>query len=319
LATNRLPITGNYPRAYARRRQLSPLLSGEQCRGSALCGDGRPTNTMAFVQLSQALRTQGVIVPEVLAQDVAQGFLLLTDFGDRVYLNELTNSNVEALYGAALQALAQLQVCEYPALPSFSAEFMYKELQTAKEWFLQKHLALDLSATTEKMLADYFYFLAETSAQQPQVFMHRDYQSGNLLELPNGQVGILDFQDAFVGPLTYDLVSLLRDCYIAWPSAWVNRWVLQFKNNTPTLAQMSQDVFMRWFDVMGMQRHLKALLTFSRKFHRDGNPHYLQHVPRTLNYVLRAARSYPEAAAFYAYLTETIIPQLAKVAAICVE
>ncbi|MES2218187.1 MAG: phosphotransferase [Pseudomonadota bacterium] len=279
----------------------------------------RETNTLAFVTLARALRAKGVTVPDVIVEDVAQGFLLLTDFGDSLYLNELTSVNVDKLYGLAMTALARLQACGELNLAAFSAEFMYKELQTSKEWFLQKHLALELSAATEKMLADYFYFLAEVSAAQPQVFMHRDYQSGNLLVLPDEQVGILDFQDAFVGPLTYDLVSLLRDCYIAWPEAWVTRWALQYKNSIPALSAERDEVFLKWFDIMGMQRHLKALLTFTRKFHRDGNANYLQHLPRTLNYVLATTQRYPEAAAFHEFLTATVIPQLAKVTTLCAE
>jgi N-acetylmuramate 1-kinase len=277
----------------------------------------RETNTKAFVTLARALHAQGVKVPEIIVEDVSQGFVLLSDFGDHLYLNVLANDNVDDLYTRALTALTGLQACDTKGLAAFSAEFMYQELQTAKEWFLQKHLRLELSAAAEKMLADYFYFIAELSASQPQVFMHRDYQSGNLLVLPVSQVGILDFQDAFVGPVTYDLVSLLRDCYIAWPNAWVQRWALQYKNSVPSLFQVKDELFLRWFDVMGMQRHVKALLTFTRKFHRDGNPNYLQHIPRTLNYIMTAAQRYPESTAFYDFLIETVVPQSAKVATIC--
>jgi aminoglycoside/choline kinase family phosphotransferase len=277
----------------------------------------RETNTKAFVTLARALYAQGVKVPEVIVEDVPQGFVLLSDFGDHLYLNVLANDNVDDLYTRALSALTSLQACDTTSLAAFSPEFMYQELQTAKEWFLQKHLNLDFSATSEKMLADFFHFVAEGSASQPQVFMHRDYQSGNLLVLPGSEVGILDFQDAFVGPVTYDLVSLLRDCYIAWPTAWVQRWALQFKNSVPALFQVKDEEFLRWFDVMGMQRHVKALLTFSRKFHRDGNANYLQHIPRTLNYIVAAAQRYPQSAQFHDFLTTTIIPQLARVATIC--
>jgi aminoglycoside/choline kinase family phosphotransferase len=275
----------------------------------------RENNTHQFVAIAQALRALGLEAPEVLARDRENGFLLLTDLGDRLYLQELQQqpAQAEKLYSAALQALAVLQSCRYVSgwtVPMFSADFMYQELQLFKEWFLQKHLQLSLTAATEKMLQMCFHFLAVTATQQPQVFMHRDYHSANLLVLPENKVGILDFQDAFIGPVTYDLVSLLRDCYIAWPDALVKQLVLQYK------AQLnlthSDDAFLRDFDLMGVQRHLKALLTFSRKYRRDDNANYLQHIPRTLNYVLAVTQHYPECQAFNHFLNE-------KVAVVCVQ
>jgi N-acetylmuramate 1-kinase len=281
----------------------------------------RESNTAAFIALARGLRARGLRVPEIIANDNSQGFLLLSDFGDQVYLRELTTDNADILYSRALTALSQLQACQnipdWP-LSRFSAEFMYRELQTFKEWFLLKHLNLTLSSTTETMLTDYFYFLANTCAEQPQVFMHRDYHAGNLMVLPDNNVGILDFQDAFIGPVTYDLVSLLRDCYIVWPATNVRKWALQYKNSLATLNDVDDNTFMRWFDIMGMQRHLKALLTFSRKFHRDKNADYLWHIPRTLDYVINVAPHYPECVAFADFLDQTIVPSLAKVA-ICAE
>jgi aminoglycoside/choline kinase family phosphotransferase len=279
----------------------------------------RETNTRALVTLTNVLADAGLCVPEVIVSDIEQGFLLLTDFGDRVYLPALTTANADELYGNALSALSILQACEHKNLPAFSKEFMFKELQNFKEWFLLTHLKLNLSSATEQMLENFFYFLAEECASQPQVFMHRDYQSANLMVLPDAQVGILDFQDAFSGPLTYDLVSLLRDCYIVWPPASVTRWALQYKASLGPLADISDEVFIRWFDIMGMQRHLKALLTFSRKYQRDANANYLQHIPRTINYVLAVAANYPQGVAFHQFLTNTVVPQLAQVTPLCVE
>ena len=222
----------------------------------------RETSTKAFAAQARLLGAAGLCVPEVLVADFDQGFLLLTDLGERTYLQALTVENADDLYGRALSALATMQACDKSNLSLFNEEFMFKELQTFKEWFLQTHLKLDLSAATERMLENYFYFLAEVSAAQPQVYMHRDYQSANLMVLPDAQVGILDFQDAFSGPLTYDLVSLLRDCYVAWPEAWVIRWVLQYKASLPAYSSVSDEVFLRWFDVMGMQRHFKSVTHF---------------------------------------------------------
>jgi aminoglycoside/choline kinase family phosphotransferase len=278
-------------------------------------------NCLPFVAISRALRDKSLNAPQVLESNLGQGFLLLSDFGDRMYLNELTSTNAENLYNSALEALAVLQSTHsVPGwrLPQFTANFMQKELQVFKEWFLLRHLNLTLNSVTEKMLADFFLFLAASAMSQPQVFMHRDYHSANLMVLPDAQVGILDFQDAFIGPVTYDLVSLLRDCYIAWPQSLVNRLVLRYKEIINRVALVSDEIFLRWFDLMGLQRHLKALLTFSRKYHRDGNADYLQHVPRTLNYVAEASRAYPESRFFYDFLQTEIMPALDKVS-ICAE
>lgn len=253
-------------------------------------------NCLPFVAIAKALRSMGLHTPAIIASDLSQGFLLISDFGDALYLKELNSINAEMLYGRALDALAILQTCRQAegwTLSPFTATFMRQELELYKEWFLQKHLKVTLTPQADAQLATAFDFLAQSSANQPHVFMHRDYHSANLMVLPNEQVGILDFQDAFIGPVTYDLVSLLRDCYIDWPDALVIKLVLQYKEKL-NLAKVSNEEFLRWFDLMGLQRHLKALLTFSRKFHRDNNPNYLQHIPRTLDYIATVSARYPE-------------------------
>jgi aminoglycoside/choline kinase family phosphotransferase len=290
----------------------------QQAEGSYVVMDAPPAreNCQSFVAIASTLKEKNLCVPEIFASDLQQGFLLVTDFGDRLYLNELNDANANELYGIALDSLAVLQNCRSVKglqLPQFNADFIYHELQVFKEWFLLKHLNLDLPAQTEQMLADFFYFLANSAATQPQVFMHRDYHSANLMYVADKQVGILDFQDAFIGPVTYDLVSLLRDCYIDWPEQIVQGWVLQYKEKIGSAAPVSDEIFLRWFDLMGVQRHLKALLTFSRKFHRDASQHYLQFIPRTLNYVASVCPRYEEAAAFNEFLTKIILPQLQKV------
>jgi aminoglycoside/choline kinase family phosphotransferase len=281
----------------------------------------RENNCRPFIAIAESLRRQGLLTPEVIACDVTAGFLLLTDLGDRLYLNELTTANVELLYTTALDALAILQNCSVQnwTIPPFTVEFMYQELQLSKEWFLVKHLGLALNTQTEKMLADFFQFLAESAGKQPQVLMHRDYHSANLMVLPDNQVGILDFQDAFMGPVTYDLASLLRDCYIAWPDRLVKKWVLQYKEKIPALAKVSDVEFIRWFDLMSMQRHLKALLTYARKMHRDHNPNYLQHIPRTLHYLATVAPEYAECQAFNVFLQDIVLPASEKVLSACAQ
>lgn len=252
-------------------------------------------NCAPYVAISNALHALNLNTPNIIACDLQQGFLLITDFGDNLYLKELNITNAEVLYTRALDALAILQTCQqvegWP-IPLFTAEFMRAELEAFKEWFIKRHLNLTLPPIIENELASCFDFLAHTAACQPQVFMHRDYHSANLMVLSDEQVGILDFQDAFYGPVTYDLVSLLRDCYVSWPDNIVNSLVLKYKNQLA--FQVSNDEFLRWFDLMGLQRHMKALLTFSRKLHRDGNPHYLQHIPRTLDAISKVSANYPE-------------------------
>ncbi len=277
-------------------------------------------NTLSYIAISRALRAEGLLTPEIIAHDSSQGFLLITDFGDRLLLRELNADNVELLYTQALNALAVLRCCSTVSgwqIPLFTADFMYKELKLFQEWYLVNHLAIGLSTADEKMLERLFSFLAATAASQPQVFMHRDYHSANLMVLVNSQIGILDFQDAFIGPVTYDLVSLLRDCYIAWPEDQVKKLVLEYKGQLNISS--SNDEFLRWFDLMGLQRHLKALLTFSRKYRRDGDANYLKHIPRTLNYIMQESQYYPECQAFQGFLYNVMMPAQQERIALCVE
>lgn len=293
-----------------------------QSVGSYIAMDAPPEkeNCVPFIAISRALRSHGLLTPEIFAEDVTRGFLLLTDFGDHLLLDTLNMANAEVLYSSALHNLAILQNCSDVTgwkIPPFTADFIYKELKLFQEWYLQTHLSLTLSAATENILDELFIFLAETAANQPQVFMHRDYHSANLMVLPNNQMGILDFQDAFKGPVTYDLVSLLRDCYIAWPENVIEKLALQYRDQLK--LNVSDKEFLRWFDLMGLQRHLKALLTFSRKYRRDGNANYLKHIPRTLNYVLHESQRHSECEKFHAFLQETIMPAQREMKSLCVE
>ncbi|MDX1902215.1 MAG: phosphotransferase [Gammaproteobacteria bacterium] len=252
---------------------------------------------LPFVAISQSLKALGLSTPVIFAKDFSQGFLLMTDFGDDLYLKTLNKTNADDLYGRALHALSVMQTCQTVAdwkLPHFDAEWVMKEFILFKEWYLERYLALTLSNKFDLALQRVFHFLTESIVAQPTLFMHRDFHSANLLVLPNDQVGILDFQDAFIGPITYDLVSLLRDCYISWPEEIVQKWVLQYYAQQKYQRHFSETDFLRWFDLMGIQRHLKALMTFSRKYCRDQNANYLQHMPRTLNYILQASQKYAE-------------------------
>ncbi len=276
-----------------------------------------PEHCGAFVAIAHALRAMSLHVPDIFAADLEKGLLLLTDFGDVTYLKGLTPANADNLYQQALAALAVLQGCRQVPnhqVPPFTIDFMLQEWAWHKEWFLEK--LLDLSAPDE--LDKCYTRLVVQAAAQPQVFMHRDFHSANLMVLPNA-VGILDFQDAFIGPVTYDVVSLLRDCYIDWPDFQVQAWAISYAQRLRELnvLDVSDKTFLYWFDLMGMQRHLKALLTFARKSVRDGQSAYLQHIPRTMNYLLRVSARYPEFEALHDFYQQTVLPALTKVNVSC--
>jgi aminoglycoside/choline kinase family phosphotransferase len=264
-----------------------------------------------FIAIANALRKKELLAPHINAQDLSKGFLLLTDFGDDILLKTLNVNNAELWYQQALITLSVLStIDDYPA-PIFTRELMREEMNGFQEWFLENYLRLELSTSTLTMLAQTFDKLVQECAAQPYVFMHRDFHSANLMVLPDHRLGLLDFQDAFMGPVTYDLASLLRDCYIDWPDELIKKCVLDYRNMKK--LTVSEEQFLRWFDWMGMQRHLKALMTFSRKYRRDHNDNYLQHIPRTLNYILRVSERYPEFAALNAFLNNNVMEQLACV------
>jgi aminoglycoside/choline kinase family phosphotransferase len=188
-------------------------------------------------------------------------------------------------------------------------------MELMPEWFLQRHLGLELDAGARVLLNDLFASLSRAALAQPASFVHRDYHSRNLLLTSEDNPGILDFQDAVRGPVTYDLASLLKDCYIAWPSAQVKMWALGFRDGLMSAGfplQVDEAAFMRWFDLMGLQRHIKVLGIFARLFYRDCKSQYLKDLPRVLNYVRETAGSYPETAAFAAFIDREIEPRFAE-------
>jgi len=253
-------------------------------------------------------------VPHLLASDLQQGFLLLSDLGHEQYLPHLNENSVEALYGDAMQALLVMQRSEDPrvvSLPAYERTLLMTEMGLFRDWLLARHLGLQLSPAQAQMLEQTFAWLADSALQQPKVFVHRDYHSRNLM-LSTPRPGILDFQDAVYGPLTYDLVSLLRDCYIDWPRSQVEAWVADFHRDCG--SEVDYTTFLRWFDLMGVQRHFKASGIFARLYHRDGKPGYLHDIPRTLGYVLQVAESYPQLNEVAELIREQVLPRLAELA-----
>ena len=269
----------------------------------------------AYVAIARRFHALGLNVPEVLEEDHERGFLLITDLGEQLYLRNLNEQTVERLYGDALGALIVLQagtsITTDKFLPDYDEALLLREMEIFREWYLGRHLGLRLAASQNRVLDEVFAQLARSALAQPRVWVHRDYHSRNLMVTRVNNPGILDFQDAVLGPVTYDLVSLLRDCYIAWPRARVEDWVkgyheLALQSGIPVSEDDAR--FLRWFDLMGVQRHLKASGIFARLNHRDGKPGYLGDIPRTLGYVREVSARYPELQPLQALLCELKLP-----------
>jgi N-acetylmuramate 1-kinase len=269
-----------------------------------------------FVAIAKAFKSIGLLVPLILHEDLEAGFLVITDFGDTLFHHHLNNDNVDFFYGRAIDDLTSLQknapeVPHFP-LPLFDYFAMENELDLFTEWFLEGYCGLTLNDSHITLL-DYTYdTLLQSAVAQPQVTTHRDYHSRNLMVLNNDRIGIIDFQDAVIGPITYDLASMIRDCYIDWPLEKVEGWALDFRLRLIQAGLLKDDVtdvtFMRWFDLMGMQRHLKAIFIFARKSLRDQHHFYLQFIPRALNYVQHVAAKYETLQGFNHFLHDTVLP-----------
>jgi aminoglycoside/choline kinase family phosphotransferase len=264
-----------------------------------------------WIAIAQRLRDAGLAAPEVRAENRDEGFLLISDLGTRLYLPALNDATVEPLYGSALEALEVLATRVDPSgLPPYDETRLVAEMELMPTWFLQRHLGYTPECEEWDTIESAFRVLIGNANEQPAVFVHRDFHSRNLL-LPlrdNDGPGIIDFQDAVRGPLTYDLVSLLRDCYIVWPEARVSAWVEQFRERAVAADLTRADAarFRRWFDLMGLQRHLKVLGIFCRLWYRDGKASYLDDLPRVWAYVRDVGRGYAEIAPLIALLEARI-------------
>jgi aminoglycoside/choline kinase family phosphotransferase len=271
-----------------------------------------------FLKVGRMLGAIGVNAPSVLARDEARGLLLLTDLGTRLYLDALRDAAAaDSLYGDALAALREIQTADAALgrqLPPYDHALLRREMELMPEWFLERHLGLTPSAAQRRMLDELFEALSRSAAEQPAVIVHRDYHSRNLLVTAQRNPGILDFQDAVWGPVTYDVVSLLKDCYIAWPAARVRGWALAFRDSLLErgFAAGSAPQFLRWFDLIGLQRHIKVLGIFARLYYRDGKPGYLKDLPRVLDYTREAAAAYPETAPFAEFIAANLEERFAE-------
>jgi hypothetical protein len=287
--------------------------------GTRIVMDAPPPqeNVRPFLAVAELLRKAGVRTPEVHAADPDRGFVLLGDFGSQSYLDGLDERSADRLYGDALATLLRLQTgvdAASSGLPAYDEALLWRELEIFREWLLGRLLGLELSPSEAALLDAAWRRLMDSALEQPRVCVHRDYHSRNLMITSPDNPGVLDFQDAVVGPVTYDLVSLLRDCYVAWPAERVANWLDGYRGQlreAGLIGAADEARFRRWFDLMGMQRHLKAIGIFSRLKLRDGKAGYLKDIPRTLDYVFEAGAAHPEFAGFLDFLGTQIQPRLA--------
>jgi aminoglycoside/choline kinase family phosphotransferase len=272
-----------------------------------------------YLKVSQLLESLGAHVPHVHEADAQRGLLLLEDLGATLYLERLdAGDDPEPLYADALRVLVAIQVHGRQAcaqLAPYDRSALAREMALMPEWFLCRHLTLAPAADETRLIDAAFEFLIAEALAQPVVFVHRDYHARNLMVVSERNPGIIDFQDALRGPVAYDLVSLLKDCYIAWPRARVVEWVSGYREllrSQGGAAGESEQQFLRWFDLIGVQRHIKVLGIFCRLWYRDGKPGYLPDLPRTLDYVRDTCARYAELSALGSFLEQRVVAQLPR-------
>ncbi len=268
--------------------------------GSLIAVDAPPAteNSAGYIKVAALLKSMNLTVPDVLASDLEQGFLLVTDLGQHTYAQILNPDTAHKLYLDALSTLVLMQTQSQPdVLPEYDRAFLSRELGIFTEWYIGRHLGKTLDEKQQATLNKVFDQILASALAQPQVFVHRDYHSRNLMWMDKGNPGIVDFQDAVYGPITYDAVSLLRDAYIQWDEELVLDWAIRYwemarKAGLPLSNDV--DAFYRDFEWMGLQRHLKILGIFTRLAHRDGKTQYLDDIPTVMDYIRRTTNRYKE-------------------------
>ncbi|MBC7751596.1 MAG: phosphotransferase [Candidatus Saccharibacteria bacterium] len=315
---NFISLTGDasfrrYYRIEILTAQLSELVSGR----TLIVMDAPPPreDCRPFLAICEMLGRHNVRVPKIIASDVTQGFILLEDFGDTVLSQVLTSDNVDQLYSQAMNQLIELQQTppleRYP-LPAYGEIKLVDEMSLFDEWFLRKFLMLKPSKEEQALLMETYDFLANQALHQPQVVVHRDYHCRNLMVLNDSEVlGVIDFQDAVIGPVTYDIVSLLRDAYVQWPAEKVNEWLKIYWERQSINGRLGKTSFaelQQWFDWMGAQRHLKVLGIFARLYFRDGKDGYLNNLPLVLFYLLSETKDHSQLSSFHQWLCDRVLP-----------
>lgn len=314
---NITPVSGDASfRRYFRVEQ-QPNNNSSPVQWIAMDAPPEKENSLPFVAIARHWEPKGIQVPHIEAVDLDQGFMLLRDFGDTLLLTatSIDPSRAESLYQSALTTLINIQSCSAPAdysLPPYDHELLAREVELFREWLVSKKLGITLSPENHTLLDRSFEFLIDEALAQPTVCVHRDYHSRNLMELNDQSIGVLDFQDAVMGPITYDAVSLLRDCYIVLPSSFIEQRLQEFHQATleAGLHSANYTQFQHWFDLMGVQRHLKAAGIFARLSLRDGKHDYLNDIPRTVNYIKTIAANYEQLADFHHWLNAVVIPAI---------
>jgi aminoglycoside/choline kinase family phosphotransferase len=276
------------------------------------------SNNQAFLSVQQILNDVSVNVPNIIHVDLEQGFLCLSDFGDMLLSERLSSDNMQEYYAKAIVELDKMLTCSsisVSTLPLYDEKFIFTELGIFTEWLLEKHLAIYLTADEKIALNRCFDELVSAMVEQPKVFMHRDYHSRNIMQLNNDELGIIDFQDAVQGPVIYDLVSLLRDCYVRWPNPLIapliEHYRLQVQNYFPN-ETLTKEKWQYWFDLTGLQRHIKASGIFARLYHRDGKSGYLADIPLTLSYIQDVSAQYDKLTFLHELVSKRVIPALNK-------
>ena len=268
-------------------------------------------NPAPWIEVGKRLHDAGLHTPTVMVADPEQGFLLIEDLGTRTYLPELNDQSVNPLYGDALDALLRMQMhVSTEGLPAFDHAWQTMEMELMPSWLLERHLGISLACGEWDVIENAFSAIMRVIAEQPRAFMHRDYHSRNLLVTADRSPGIIDFQGAMSGPITYDLASLLRDAYIVWDNERVEGWVEAYRLRLLDARMLDDavdtDRFRRWFDLTGLQRHIKILGLFCRLCYRDGKSRYLADLPLVLRYVLDAARRHADTAPLADLIEEKI-------------
>jgi aminoglycoside/choline kinase family phosphotransferase len=261
-------------------------------------------NCHPFIQVTDLIRGVQVNAPEIIALNMKQGFLMLDDLGNRPYLDFLNEDTAEDLYIDAIDALVKMQTID-AILPKYNARLLQIEMNLFETWYLNRHLDIQLNKSQQESLSSVFNILIDNAQQQPQVFVHRDYHSRNLMITDNNSPGVIDYQDAVIGPITYDLVSLFKDCYIEWPGEKIEHWLDLYLARLAPARFIEKQTLIRWFDLMGVQRHLKVLGIFARLNYRDGKAQYLDDLPLTLKYILDTCELYSELQPLQQLLEET--------------
>jgi aminoglycoside/choline kinase family phosphotransferase len=262
-----------------------------------------------WLDIAHRLNAAGLHAPQIRAADADAGFVLMSDLGGRLYLPALDAGSADRLYGDALDALLAMQAgIDAADLPPYDAQRLVNEMELLPEWFLQRHLGFTPECADWEVIEAAFRALADSALAQEQVFVHRDYHSRNLLVTADNNPGILDFQDAVLGPVTYDLVSLLRDCYIEWPQQQVYDWAESYRLRLvgSGLTRADAQAFRRGFDLMGLQRHIKVLGIFCRLWYRDGKAGYLGDLPLVWRYTREVGLRYPETAPLIALIERAL-------------